>query len=123
MQAMRCDAQQNGSSVQQCVGSGPVENMMALCGDMFVLPLDCIGSCFMKLIARRIENHRLAICANFATNIILESSVPLHMQTVSKAPASSQNNLTETTSLQLPGCKVPLGCKVHLPVVKCTFWL
>ena len=71
----------------------------------------------MKLIARSIENHALAICANFATNIILESSVPLHMQTVSKAPASSQNNLTEATFLQFPGCKVPLGCKVGFPLV------
>ena len=65
----------------------------------------------------------LGICGNFATNIILESSVLLHMQTVSNAPASSQNNLTKTTSLQLPGCKVPLGCKVHRLVVKCTIWL
>ena len=57
---MRCDAQQNAGSVQQCVGSGPVENMMALCSDTFVLPLDCIGSCFMSPIARSIENHRFA---------------------------------------------------------------
>ena len=60
MQAMCCDAQQNAGSVQQCVGSGLVENMMALCGDTFVLPLDCIGPCFMNLIARSIENHRFA---------------------------------------------------------------
>ena len=153
MQAMCCDAQQNAGSVQQCVGSGPVENMMALCGDTFVhcpahfarsgrsilksvlhsacheilvsISCPCIAlllvSCVSLPEASKIIV--LAIWGNFATSIILESSVPLHMQTVSKAPASFQNSLTETTFLQLPGCKVPLGCKVHLPVVKCTFWL
>ena len=86
VQAMCCDAQQNAGSVQQCVGSGPVENMMALCSDTFVLPEPS------KTIVLR-------IWGNFASSIIRELNVLLHMQTVSKALASFQNNLTETIFL------------------------